>query len=62
MSGSRTITKDEDLNVHPGEILRLARYFNMSDGFFLHLQVLYDLCTARRLHADAIAAIEPRAA
>lgn len=106
MSGSRTITKDDDRlgNVHPGEILRedfligsnipaeevatgagisrerldailaekspvdanidlrLARYFGMSEGFFLGLQIDYDLEEERRTHGDEIARIARRAA
>ncbi|PHR19231.1 MAG: addiction module antidote protein, HigA family [Sphingopyxis sp.] len=92
MSGSRTITGDEDRldNVHPGDILRedyligseipvaevadgagldieqlnailvgdrpvdanvdirLARYFGITEGFFLGLQIDYDLEDVRR--------------
>lgn len=38
--GRRAITADTDL--------RLARYFRMSDGFFLGLQTDYDLLQRRR--------------
>jgi antitoxin HigA-1 len=38
--GKRAITADTDL--------RLARYFNMSDGFFLGLQRDYELMRQRR--------------
>lgn len=106
MSGSRTITRDDNLldNVHPGSILRedflvgseipveevangagiardrltailaeqapidanvdlrLARYFGMSEGFFLGLQIDYDLEEERRAHGDELARIARRAA
>lgn len=106
MSGSRTITEDDDLldNVHPGSILRedfligseisldevvigagiererlvailaeqepvdanidlrLARYFGMSEGFFLGLQIDFDLEEERRAHGDELAKITRRAA
>ncbi|WP_067732470.1 HigA family addiction module antitoxin [Novosphingobium naphthalenivorans] len=106
MSGSRTITRDEDRldNVHPGAILRedfligseipveevatgaglaldylkallsesapvdaitdlrLARYFGMSEGFFLGLQIDYDLEEGRRTRGDELDRIVPRAA
>lgn len=106
MSGSKTITRDDDLldNVHPGAILRedfliggdipvdevatgagiaherldailgenapvdanvdlrLARYFGMSEGFFLGLQIDYDLEEERRAHGDELARITKRAA
>lgn len=106
MSGSRTITTDENRldNVHPGAILRedfligsaipaaevctgtgiapdrlnallaeaaavdanvdlrLARYFGISEGFFLGLQIDYDLEEERRTHGDELAKIARRAA
>ena len=106
MSGSRTITRDDDLldNVHPGDILRhdfligseipigevsdgagisaarltaildrkfavdanidlrLARYFGMSEGFFLGLQIDYDLEEERRAHGPELDQIARRAA
>ena len=52
--GKRSITADTDL--------RLARYFRMSDGFFLGLQADYDLMRRRREIGDQIKAIKPRAA
>ena len=52
--GKRSITADTDL--------RLARYFRMSDGFFLGLQTDYDLMQRRREIGDQIKAIRPRAA
>lgn len=106
MSGSRTITRDDDRldNVHPGEILRLdfligseicvgevaagahitearlqavlkgqlpidadtdlrlARYFGMSEGFFLGLQNDFDIEEARHALNGELDRIVPRAA
>jgi antitoxin HigA-1 len=52
--GKRAITADTDL--------RLARYFRMSDGFFLGLQTDYDLMQRRREIGNQLKAIRPRAA
>lgn len=52
--GKRSITADTDL--------RLARYFGMSEGFFLGLQVDYELMERRREIADELKTIRPRAA
>lgn len=52
--GKRTITADTDL--------RLARYFGMSEGFFLGLQTDYELMERRRVIAEELQTIEPRAA
>jgi addiction module HigA family antidote len=52
--GKRTVTADTDL--------RLARYFRMSDGFFLGLQTDHDLMQRRREIGDQLKAIRPRAA
>ncbi len=52
--GKRSITADSDL--------RLARYFGMSEGFFLGLQVDYDLMERRRQIETDLGLIEPRAA
>ncbi len=52
--GKRAVTADTDL--------RLARYFGMSEGFFLGLQADFDLMARRREIAAELAAIEPRAA
>ncbi|MEO5805563.1 HigA family addiction module antitoxin [Devosia sp.] len=52
--GKRAITADTDL--------RLARYFSMSEGFFLGLQSDYDLMQRRREIGDDLALITPRAA
>lgn len=52
--GLRGVTADTDL--------RLARYFGLSEGFFLSLQTEFDLMQRRRELGDVLAAIEPRAA
>lgn len=52
--GKRSITADTDL--------RLARYFGMSEGYFLGLQADFDLMERRRVIADELDAITPRAA
>jgi addiction module HigA family antidote len=52
--GKRSITADTDL--------RLARYFGLSDGFFLGLQSDYELMEQRRKIGDELEAIRPRAA
>ncbi|MGO4440480.1 HigA family addiction module antitoxin [Rhizobium sp. RAF56] len=52
--GKRSITADTDL--------RLARFFGVSDGFFLGLQVDYDLMERRRQIGPELAQIAPRAA
>ena len=52
--GKRSITADTDL--------RLARYFGMSEGFFLGLQADYELMQRRRQIGDQLKAIRPRAA
>jgi addiction module HigA family antidote len=50
--GKRAVTADTDL--------RLARYFGVSDGFFLGLQSDLDLLRQRRKIAADLARIEPR--
>jgi addiction module HigA family antidote len=52
--GKRAVTADTDL--------RLARYFKMSDGFFLVLQTDFELMQRRREIGDKLKAIRPRAA
>ena len=52
--GKRAITADTDL--------RLARYFRISEGFFLGLQTDYELMQRRRQIGDQLKAIRPRAA
>jgi antitoxin HigA-1 len=50
--GKRAVTADTDL--------RLARYFGLSDGFFLQLQTDYDLMARRRQIGSTLKAIKPR--
>jgi antitoxin HigA-1 len=52
--GKRSVTADTDL--------RLARYFGISDGFFLRLQMDYDLRMQKRALSVALKTIRPRAA
>lgn len=52
--GKLALTADTDL--------RLARYFGMSEGFFLGLQSDYDLMERRREIERELKSIEPRAA
>ncbi len=52
--GKRRVTADTDL--------RLARYFGVSEGFFLGLQGDYDLMERRRQIEAELAAIKPRVA
>lgn len=52
--GRRAITADSDL--------RLARFFGLSEGFWLGLQADYELMERRRQIGRELAAIKPRAA
>jgi addiction module HigA family antidote len=52
--GKRAVTADTDL--------RLARYFGVSEGFFLGLQTDYDLMQRRRAIGAVLKTIAPRAA
>lgn len=52
--GQRAVTADTDL--------RLARYFGMSEGFFLGLQVDYELRARKREIDGDLASIRPMAA
>lgn len=52
--GKRAVTADTDL--------RLARYFGMSEGFFLRLQIAHDLEEQKRRIGPVLAGITPRAA
>jgi len=52
--GKRSVTADTDL--------RLARFFRVSEGFFLGLQADYDLMERRREIESVLKTIEPRAA
>ena len=52
--GKRAVTADTDL--------RLARYFGLSEGFFLGLQGDFELMERRRAIGNKLKAIQPRAA
>jgi antitoxin HigA-1 len=52
--GKRAVTADTDL--------RLARYFGLSEGFFMGLQSAYELMAARRRLSGVLDGIMPRAA
>lgn len=52
--GQRGVSADTDL--------RLARYFGLSEGFFLSLQAEFDLMQRRREIGEDLKAIAPRAA
>src|SRR6201999_4108027 len=52
--GKRDVTADTDL--------RLARYFGLSEGFFLGLQTDYDLMKRRREIGADLSSIMPHAA
>lgn len=52
--GKRDVSADTDL--------RLARYFGMSEGFFLGLQADHDLMERRREIETELRSIQPRAA
>jgi antitoxin HigA-1 len=54
ISGKQRIDADLDL--------RLARYFQMSEGFFLGLQIDYELLEAKRMLNGELDHIMPRAA
>lgn len=52
--GKRAVTADTDL--------RLCRYWGLSEGFFLRLQMNYDLLEQRRKMGAELEKITPRAA
>jgi addiction module HigA family antidote len=52
--GKRAVTADTNL--------RLARYFSLSDGFFLQLQNDFDLMERRRKIGGVLKGIKPRKA
>jgi addiction module HigA family antidote len=52
--GKRAVSADTDL--------RLARYFNLHEGFFLGLQAQYDLMQQKRKLGKRLNEITPRAA
>lgn len=54
IGGARPIDAELDL--------RLARYFRMSEGFFLRLQERYEIVAAKRALNGALDRIVPRAA
>lgn len=54
ISGDRDITADTDL--------RLCRFFQLSEGYFLRLQNAYDTMEAKRKIAPQVAKIKPFAA
>ena len=54
LGGDRAVDADLDL--------RLGRYFGMSEGFFLRLQVSYELLEAKRALNGSLDRIVPRAA
>lgn len=47
--------------VTPATALRLARFFGMSAGFWMNLQLRWDLYQAQQEEAEALAAIQPYA-
>jgi antitoxin HigA-1 len=52
--GKRSVTADTDL--------RLTRYFRLSEGYFLRLQMQHDIRVERRALGKKLDAIQPRAA
>jgi antitoxin HigA-1 len=54
VQGKRAVSADTDL--------RLARYFGLSEGFFLGLQADYELLQRKREIAAELETISPRAA
>jgi addiction module HigA family antidote len=54
LSGERAVDAELDL--------RLTRYFGMSEGFFLRLQIDYELLEAKRALNGSLDRIVPRAA
>jgi len=52
VSGTRAVTPDTGL--------RLSRYFNMSDGFWIGLQLDYDAAKAKDSLAKVLSRIKPR--
>jgi len=54
VQGKRAITADSDL--------RLARYFGISEGFFLGLQADFELLERRRKIGKELKSIRPHAA
>jgi antitoxin HigA-1 len=52
--GKRSVTADTDL--------RLTRYFRLSEGYFLRLQMQHDIRVERRALGKKLDEIQPRAA
>jgi antitoxin HigA-1 len=52
--GKRSVTADTDL--------RLTRYFRLSEGYFLRLQMQHDIRVERRVLGNKLDEIQPRAA
>ena len=50
VNGTRSITANTDL--------RLCRFFDLSDGYFLRLQNAYDILDAKRLIGDRLAEVK----
>lgn len=53
VNGTRAISADTDL--------RLTRFFGLSEGYFLRLQIAFDLMQARRASGASVARIKPLA-
>lgn len=49
--GHRNVTADTDI--------RLCKFFGLSDGYFLRLQIAHDIMQAKHTLADKIAKIQP---
>ena len=54
VNGKRAVSAETDL--------RLTKYFNLHEGFFLGLQMQYDLMEQKRKLGDRLDEITPRAA
>ena len=51
VNGSRRVTADTDL--------RLCRFFRLSEGYFLRLQIAYEIMKTKRKLREDLAAIKP---
>ena len=51
VKGDRAITADTDL--------RLCKFFKLTDGYFLRMQIAYDLLEAKRFLNNELSAISP---
>ncbi len=51
INGKRTVTADTDL--------RLCKFFGLSEGYFLRLQMSYDLLVAKQAMLETINKIKP---